>query len=243
MEPRHSVVVPCYNEAPGLPALVERFRALRAGDDDPWELVLVDNGSTDDSAAALAEAAARHPAWLRVVTVPPPNVGYGHGIVTGLRAARGELLAWTHADGQTPPGDVLAALAILATSADPRRTLVKGRRRGRPLRDAAFTAGMELAALALLGEPLVDINAQPKAFHRELLALADRPPVDLSLDLYLLHVARRHGFALRTFDVRFGARAHGASRWAFNWRSKARHIARTVTFMRALRRGGDWRVA
>ncbi|MFO0609507.1 MAG: glycosyltransferase [Polyangiales bacterium] len=243
MTPRQSIIVPCYNESRGIPSLVERFAALRTGEGDPWELVLVDNGSTDGSAAVLAEAAERHAPWLRVVTVPQPNVGYGHGIVTGLRAARGELLAWTHADGQTPPGDAVAALALLAGSADPRRTFVKGRRRDRMFKDAAFTAGMEAAALALLGERLVDINAQPKAFHRDLLALADKPPIDLSLDLYLFHTARRHGFDVRTFDVRFGAREHGESRWAFNWRSKARNIARTLTFMRALRQGGEWRVA
>jgi glycosyltransferase involved in cell wall biosynthesis len=240
MTPQRSIVVPCYNEAPGLPALVDRFRALRAGD-DPWELVLVDNGSTDGSAAILRDAAAREGAWLRVVTVPPPNVGYGHGIMTGLLAARGELLAWTHADGQAPPGDALAALALLAASPDPRRTFVKGRRRDRPLKDALFTAGMEVAALALVGEVLLDINGQPKAFHRDLLALADRPPVDLSLDLYFFYAARRHGFEVRTFDVRFGAREHGESRWAFNWRSKARNIGRALTFMRTLRAGASAR--
>lgn len=243
MTPHRSIVVPCYNERRGLAALIERFRALRVGDDVPWELVLVDNGSTDGSGELLREAAAREGPWLQVVTVPPPNVGYGHGIMMGLRAARGELLAWTHADGQTPPGDALAALALLAASADPRRTFVKGRRRGRPLKDALFTAGMEAAALALLRESLPDINAQPKAFHRDLLALADRPPVDLSLDVYFYYTARRLGFDVRTFDVRFGAREHGASRWAFNWRSKARNVGRTLTFMRALGASGDWRVA
>jgi glycosyltransferase involved in cell wall biosynthesis len=243
MQPRCSIVVPCYNEAPALPSLIEGFRGQRMGNDDPWELVLVDNGSTDGSAELLTTAMERHTPWLRVVSVAPPNVGYGHGIVTGLRAARGEFLAWTHADGQTPPGDALAALALLSTSPNPRRTFVKGRRQGRPWADRAFTAGMEAAALVLLGEHLVDINAQPKAFHRELLVLADRPPVDLSLDLYFFYTARRHGFAVRTFDVRFGAREHGASRWAFNWQSKVRTIARTLSFMHGLRRGGHWRVA
>jgi glycosyltransferase involved in cell wall biosynthesis len=244
MTQSRSIVVPCYNEARNLPNLVARFRALRGRiDGDPWELVLVDNGSTDGSGDILRDLAAAEGPWLRVVTVTPPNVGYGHGIVTGLRAARGEWLAWTHADGQTPPADTLAALDLLATSPDPRRTFVKGRRRGRALRDALFTAGMQAAALALLGESLPDINAQPKAFHRDLLALADRPPVDLSLDLYLFFTARRHGFAVRTLDVHFGAREHGESKWAFNWRSKARNIGRTLTFMRALRQGDGWRSA
>ncbi|MEI2654312.1 MAG: glycosyltransferase [Microthrixaceae bacterium] len=238
MTPARSIVVPCYNEAPNLPRLVERFGALRGGD-DAWELVLVDNGSTDGSAEVLRRIAdGPGMAWLRVVTVAPPNVGYGHGIVTGLRAARGSLLAWTHADGQTPPADALRALDLLAASPAPERTFVKGRRRGRPWRDALFTAAMQSAARALLRVDLADINAQPKAFHRALLELAVDPPVDLSLDLYFFYLATRRGFAVRTFDVRFGARSHGASKWAFSWRSKARAVARALRYMRALSRAG-----
>jgi glycosyltransferase involved in cell wall biosynthesis len=235
MSPTRSIVVPCYNEAPNLPSLIARFRALREHDPDaPWELVLVDNGSVDGSDAVLAEACAREGEWLRVVSVTPPNVGYGHGIMTGLRAARGELLAWTHADGQTPPADVLRAFELVASARDPQRTFVKGRRRGRALKDTLFTAGMQLAALVLLREDLADINAQPKCFHRVLLEMADAAPNDLSLDLYFFYLARTQGFEVLTFDVHFGEREHGESKWAFNWRSKARNIARTIRYMRAL---------
>lgn len=233
-----SIVVPCYNEAKNLPALVERFAAIHDPGAD-WELVLVNNGSTDDSAEVL-ERETKGRSFIRVVTVPSPNVGYGHGIVTGLRAARGEWLAWTHADGQTPPKDVLTAFELLLSSADPQRTFVKGRRKNRPVKDTLFTFGMQAAATVILGEPLADINGQPKAFPRALLDLADAPPVDLSLDLYFFYVARRAGFDIRTIDVRFGDREHGESKWAFNWKSKARNIGRTVKFMTALRTGGDY---
>ena len=160
--------------------------------------------------------------------------------MTGLRAAQGEWLAWTHADGQTPPSDVLRAFETVRSAPNPRRTLVKGRRRNRPPKDALFTLGMEVVATTILGAHLADINAQPKAFHRELLALADRPPIDLSLDLYFFYVAKKNGFDVRTIDVVFGEREHGESKWAFNWRSKAKNIRRSVTFMAALRTGGDY---
>lgn len=234
-ELRKSIVVPCYNESANLPNLIGRFEALVDAQRD-WELILVDNGSTDDSALVLERELAKPGRdFVQVVTVPAPNVGYGHGIVTGLHAARGSLLAWTHADGQTPPADVLRAFELLETADDPQRTFVKGRRRARPLRDTLFTAGMQAAALTLLGANLADINGQPKAFPRALLELADEPPTDLSLDLYFFYVAQKHGFAVRTLDVHFGEREHGESKWAFNWRSKARNIARTVKYMRMLR--------
>ncbi len=233
---RKSIVVPCFNEAENLPSLIDSFAGVRGTDAD-WELVLVDNGSTDATRVTLLkelELPGRE--FIRVVSIDPPNIGYGHGIMTGLRSCASGLLAFTHADGQTPPADVLAGFELLASSARPDRTLVKGRRRGRPVKDAAFTLGMQAAALVLLGPGFADVNAQPKVFPRALFELATHPPDDLSLDLYLLWLARKHGFSLRTFNVHFGERLHGKSRWAFNWRSKARNIARTVRFMGQLRR-------
>ena len=164
VKPNLSIVIPCWNEAANLPALLQAWAALWQ-DGDRWELILVDNGSTDDSAAILA--AADLP-FLRVATVPPPNIGYGHGILTGLALARGDVLAWTHADGQTPPADVLRAWQTWRESPLPEKTLIKGLRQDRPLADAAFTAGMSAWATALLGLPLHDINAQPKLFPRSL---------------------------------------------------------------------------
>jgi glycosyltransferase involved in cell wall biosynthesis len=238
MSVRKSIVVPCYNEAKNLPNLIARFEALVPEDRTKldWELLLVNNGSTDDSAQVFeAELAKPGRDFVKVVTVPSPNVGYGHGIVTGLRAARGELLAWTHADGQTPPKDVFRAFDMLEASASPERTLVKGRRRARPLRDTLFTMGMQVVAFALLHESLEDINGQPKCFHRRLFELCENPPTDLSLDLYFFYVAKKNGFTVRTFDVHFGDREHGESKWAFNYKSKARNIARSVTYMAKLR--------
>jgi glycosyltransferase involved in cell wall biosynthesis len=235
-----SIIVPCYNEEKNLPNLIDRFSKIHEPD-STWELILVNNGSVDGSARVFeSELAKPGREFVRVVTVPSPNVGYGHGIMTGLRAAKGEQLAWTHADGQTPPSDVLKAFDILKASKNPQRTIVKGRRRNRPTKDALFTLGMEVTATAILGKHLPDINGQPKAFPRALLELAVEPPVDLSLDLYFLWIAKKNHFALETFDVHFGDREHGESKWAFNWKSKARNIARSVKFMSALRTNGDY---
>ncbi len=235
--PLKSIVVPCYNESANLPRLIQRFADL-AKEPQDFEVVLVNNGSTDDSAKVFArELAKPGRAFIRAVEVPSPNIGYGHGIMTGLRASRGQYLAWTHADGQTPPSDVLRAFELLLGSAQPERTLVKGLRRHRPVKDTLFTMGMQAAAVALLGKNLNDINGQPKAFARSLLDLATHPPTDLSLDLYFFWLAREHGFDIVTFNVNFGVREHGESKWAFNWRSKVRNIKRTLRYMSDLRGG------
>jgi glycosyltransferase involved in cell wall biosynthesis len=241
MKPPLSIIVPCYNEAANLPQLIGRFEDLARTSTQSFELILVDNGSSDGSADVFArELAKPNRTFARVVHVRAPNIGYGHGIMTGLTSARGDYLAWTHADGQTPPGDVIRAFATLLCAQDPRRTFVKGRRRRRPLKDTLFTMGMQAAAALLLHANLGDINGQPKVFHRDLLGLARAAPVDLSLDLYFFWLAKSHGYEIRTVDVHFAEREHGTSKWAFNYRSKARNVARTVTFMHALKRGSEY---
>jgi len=235
-DPSLSIVLPCYNEARSLPALLEGYAAaLPAG--LAVEVICVDNGSTDDTPGVLAEQLARPDrAFVRVVRVPA-NVGYGHGLMAGLRAARGAFLAFSHADLQCPPADVFRAHTLLAAQDDPQRWLVKGRRSWRGVDAFLLTAGMSLVATSLLGLPLFDSNAQPKVFHRSLLERLTAPPDGFQLDLYVLYTARRAGIHVLTIPVHFGAREHGTSRWAFSLASRRRHIADMLRFIVDLRAG------
>lgn len=231
--PQLSIVLPCYNEATGLPALVERF-AETCGD-TPFELILVDNGSTDRTREVLPDLLATYP-FARSIRVPV-NQGYGHGILTGLQAARADVLAWSHADLQTDPADVFRAWRVFQNAKAPRRTLVKGRRYGRALGEKVITWGMQCAATILLRTPLHEINAQPKLFHRELLATLEQAPLDLSLDLYVLYAAKSNGWTFQSIPVEFPPRPHGVSSWATSWRSKARTIGRALRYMLRLAAG------
>lgn len=228
---RRSLVIPCHNEAPSLPGLVARCAAL---DDGRTEVLLVDNGSSDDTPRLLAELLLAHP-HCRSLRVPE-NQGYGHGILAGLGAARGDVLGWTHADLQTDPRDAARGFALFDGASAPDRLFVKGRRRGRPPGDVAFTMGMALFESALLGARLWDINAQPTLMHRRLFESFRDPPADFSLDLYAYVEARRQGLRVERIPVHFGARAHGQSHWNVDWRSKVRFIRRAVSYGIALRR-------
>ncbi len=230
--PTHSLVIPCYNEAVNLPLLVARCRECFK--DSAIEVVLVDNGSTDDSPAVLARLLGGD-AQIRSVRVEK-NQGYGFGILSGLRAARGDILGWTHADMQTDPADFLRAVAFFDAAADPEDLFVKGRRRGRPLDDEIFTSGMAAFETVLLGKPLIDINAQPTVFHHRFFESWTAPPHDFSLDLYAYFQAKARGLNVKRFDVIFGDRAHGTSRWNINWKAKRKFIQRTIDFSFELRR-------
>jgi glycosyltransferase involved in cell wall biosynthesis len=229
--PRLSLVIPCYNEARNLPPLVARLRDCIVRED--VEVILVDNGSTDDSAAALSTLLAE-PSRIRTVRVDV-NRGYGFGILAGLAAAHGEVLGWTHADLQTDPADALAALAAFDATGH-ERVFVKGRRYGRPFADVIFTVGMSCFESLLLGRALWDINAQPTLFPRQFFESWRDPPHDFSLDLFAYYQAKRAGLTMRRVPVRFGQRAHGVSHWNVNWRAKLRFISRTVSYSLRLRR-------
>jgi glycosyltransferase involved in cell wall biosynthesis len=233
---RLSIVLPCYNEAENLPPLLARY--AQAWQDLPAELILVDNGSTDHTAEVLARELARPElAFARAVRVGV-NRGFGHGTFTGLQAAQGEVLGFSHADMQYRPQDIFAAYDCLMAAPEPSRVLIKGKRAPRGLSASLVTNTMAALASLVLLMPLTDINAQPKVFPRELLARLTRPPDGFQFDLYVLYTARRAGLKVLTVPVVFGQRAHGQSKWAFSFVSRYRTIWATIVYIFKLRLGG-----
>ena len=100
-----SVVVPLRDEAPNLRALYDEI-AVVFRDVDEWEVVLVDDGSTDGSPDVLRELAREDPR-VRVVTLAR-NYGQSTALVAGAEAARGEWIGTLDADCQNDPRDLLA---------------------------------------------------------------------------------------------------------------------------------------
>ena len=220
-----SLIIPCYNEAKNLPLLLDRCDSLSGNED--IEIILVDNGSTDNSPEILAQLLQSRP-HCRSVRVSV-NQGYGYGILSGLKAAQGELLSWTHADMQTDPKDVLRGLEIFKQLKN-NQIYVKGQRIKRPFADIFFTVGMSVFETLLLRTRLWDINAQPNIFPKTFFESWENPPHDFSLDLYAYFMARAQGMTVYRFPVEFGERAHGISHWNVNWKAKMKFIRRTIDF-------------
>lgn len=221
-----SIVVPCYNEAKNIPLTLERFKSVCKRDD--VELLMLDNGSTDNSPEVLANLLPGY-GFARTSRVPV-NKGYGFGIVQGLRELTSDYVGWTHADMQTDPNDIFRALDIIESHNNRTDIYVKGQRRGRPLSDNVFTCGMSLFESAWLGTALWDINAQPNIFHRSFFERWVNPPDDFALDLYALYTAAKQNLQLVRFDVSFTERLHGTSSWNTGMASKWKFVKRTLDY-------------
>ena len=228
---KYSIVVPCYNEARNIPLILEKFSTVV--NEATVEVILVNNGSTDDSVDVLDRLIPQYSfAKLESVQV---NQGYGFGILAGLKRAKGEYLGWTHADMQTDPIDVIKAFGLTEQSSNNINLFIKGSRRGRSLFDNLFTIGMSLFESAYLRTWLWEINAQPNIFHRSFYQSWHNPPRDFSLDLYVYYCAKQQGLEVQRFSVEFPPRLHGTSSWNNSLQDKYKFIVRTLKFSRELK--------
>jgi len=123
-----SVVVPARNEGPNILKLIAEIAAALDGVDH--EIVFVDDGSRDDTAQRLAEAAAG-PAGATLVRLRHQvSCGQSAAVLTGVRAARGQWIATLDGDGQNDPADIPRLLECARTARQdyPGPTLIAGHR-------------------------------------------------------------------------------------------------------------------
>ena len=114
MTPRWSVVIPSYNEALRLPPCLDTVVAYFEGRDEPYEVVVVDDGSRDGTAQAIE---ARRYTSVRVIR-REINGGKGTAVRTGMLAARGAYRLFADADGATPIAELKRLEVLLVTGAD-----------------------------------------------------------------------------------------------------------------------------
>ena len=219
------IVIPCFNEARNLPGLIQLLEELV--EDSDLSFVLVDNGSTDDSAEIFSKVI--NPK-ICVVTLEI-NQGYGGGILAGLRQCNCQFVGWMHSDLQTPP-TVLLGKKFQATP----NALIKGQRTGRRFSERLFTIGMAVIESMIFRQRLWDINGQPSIFPREWFEKLENPPNDFSLDLFLYVQARKSGLTIIRPRVEFGERFAGSSTWNTGIKSQIHFVKRTIRYSVSLRR-------
>jgi glycosyltransferase involved in cell wall biosynthesis len=226
------LVVPAYNEAKNLDLLIQKtVQAAEKNGFDPsgFQLIVVNNGSQDETAKVLQNLKQGSLApWFRVVEVVE-NRGYGFGILAGLMATQASIVGWSHADLQCDPENAFKAYFTLKRSSHP--TLVKGERFGRNEKDIFVSRVFEALAFLILGLRVREMNAQPKVFPRELMTQLKNPPKTFAFDLYALYCASKAGFEIQTIPVLFPPRIHGVSNWASNFLSRYKTIWGIIKYM------------
>jgi hypothetical protein len=200
--PLVSLVLPCRNQADHIGAVLARYVEPLETFGWPFELVVVPNGSRDDTGEVVRRLA-RSDSRLRVVS--NPQGGWGLSVRMGLEAARGDVLAYTNT-ARTDPESIPTYLRQWAEAGP---CLVKARREARnaPLREIG-SALYNFEARLLFGIRCRDVNGTPKVFGRTFYEAAPlRESGDL-VDLELMTWAVRHGLPIREVSVR-GFQRHG----------------------------------
>ena len=222
---KYSLVIPCFNESGNIEPFLKR--ANEKFNHKEIELIIVNNGSTDNSQELLTECLKKYK-FLKVKTIEN-NIGYGNGIIEGLKIAKGNLMGWTHADMQTDPLDYLRAIDVFSES-NYKNTFIKGKRINRKFSDKIFTLGMSIFESILLNKIMYDINAQPTLFPKSFFDYWVDPPKDFSLDLYAYNLAISKNYEIKRFPVKFSKRLSGYSKWNIDFKSKLKFIRRTIIY-------------
>lgn len=227
--PRHSLIVPFFNEAGNIRPLLDAALPVLRGLDGDFEAVLVDDGSTDATAAELEEVCALEP---RCHVLPiRPNGGQAAALLAGLRASRGAIILTMDGDGQNDPADFPRVLVpIIRGEAD----LVCGIRT--PRQDSGLRRAMSIIANVVrrryLGDNVSDAGCQLRAFRREIIAALIPSPL---LQSFVPAMAVAAGFRITEMPVSHHPRRRGESKYGLG-RLWWRPFAEMVRLRRALKK-------
>jgi polyisoprenyl-phosphate glycosyltransferase len=229
-----SIVIPCYNEGDNIIPLFKKIEAILVNKPD-LEIIIVDNGSTDNTKKNILNSKLYMNHKINVFNIEE-NIGYGHGIMSGVKVASGNFIGWCHADLQTDPEDVYNAFTKYKTRLNNEKIIIKGTRSNRSFFDNIFTFGMSIFASIILQKIVYDINAQPKIFSKSFLIHLSDYPYDFSLDLYLLIIAKINKYKIINYKVRIKERLHGEAKGGGTLIGKIKLIKRTIIYIFKLRK-------
>lgn len=225
-----SVVAPAHNEEDNVRPLVERVGAAARAvceqwpevDADAFEMIVVDDGSTDQTRARLEEMQRECP-WLRIIamTQTPPGKGNGQSAAfhAGFRAARGELIGVLDADLQNDPADYPAMATLLR---EQQADMVQGdRSRDRQdnlVRKIGSIVGRKFR-LWLLGDTIRDTGCSLRLMKRE---IALQLPLEFrGMHRFIPVTARHLGYTVVEMGVSHHARVAGETKYGFGITQRA----------------------
>lgn len=202
-----SVVIPAYNEAGNIGPLVAAVDKMFRESGLHGELVLVNDGSTDETLAVANELAAAHD-FLRVMSYQP-NRGLTHALETGFKGARGDILVFYPADLQYSPDDIPRMVEKVNEGYD----IVTGWKQGNYSKKRV-SAIYNWLSRVLFKVTVHDLNSV-KAFRKEVIDAIDFRP---DFHRYMVVMAAQAGFTAGEVKVPLYERTSGKSKFGSPWR-------------------------
>jgi len=200
--PAISIIVPAYNESerilPTIGAISYHVTSLGL----PWEMIVSDDGSKDDTAAQVE---ALQLANLRLLRAPQ-NGGKGDAVRRGMLGAKGAIRVFTDADNSSPIEELPKLLAALQSGADvviASRGLAESEVVGKSGLRALLSAGLNKLVKVGLGLPFADTQCGFKAFSAKAAEtlFGAQTITGFSFDLELLFLARKAGFKVAEIPI------------------------------------------
>lgn len=211
-----SLVIPVYNERENLAPLLDEIAAALSG--RRYEVVAVDDGSTDGSVAALKALQSAHPE-LHIVTFAA-NAGQTAAFAAGFRAARGPVIVTLDADGQNDPADIPALVDELARA---NAAAVAGYRAAR--QDSAWKRLQSRIANGVRNwlnhETIRDTGCSLKAFRADAVR---NLPLFTGMHRFLPTLVKMQGGAVTEVPVRHRPRRSGTTKYGM-WNRVFRSLA------------------
>jgi glycosyltransferase involved in cell wall biosynthesis len=223
-EPTISVVAPAFDEERSVQLLFEELQAALDPLEEPWEIVFVDDGSSDGTFAALTRLHAAHEN-VRAVRLRR-NVGKAAALDAGFAEASGEIVVTIDGDLQDDPAEIPRLLAKLDEGYD----LVSGWKAQRrdPLMRRLLSRLFNAVTGRVSGLRLHDLNCGLKAYRAE---VVDGLRLYGELHRFIPVLAHYRGFRVTEIAVNHRARAHGRSRYGMERYVRGFLDLMTVTFM------------
>jgi len=201
--PRLSIVIPAYNEERRLPGSLARLDGYVAGLDREVEVIVVENGSTDGTAAVVEEARRRMP-YLRLLRVT--TSGKGWAVRAGMLAATGDHLMFCDADFSMPVEEIGKFIALLDAGVPvviASREVASARRHDEPSRRHVMGRVFNRLVQILVVGGIDDTQCGFKAFQRPVARdlFGHQRLRGWAFDVEILYLARRRGYRVQQLAI------------------------------------------
>ena len=208
-KPSISVFFPAYNDAGSIGTLVKEALTLLPRCTNDYEVIVINDGSTDDTAALLDELARAEP-HLRVIH-HPVNRGYGGALRTGFLHATKDLVFYTDGDGQYDVNELATLLPLLSDEVD----VVNGYKRKRSDNQRRIVLGgiYKLLARTLFGLPIRDVDCDFRLLRRSAIQSIELVSTSGCICTELVYKLHAIGCRFTETPVHHYLRLHGQSQF------------------------------